>query len=208
MLCRFFSDDHRPVSGRSKVPLIEHFVVIGQHHYLIPVSFLAFVADGLLGRTTGRNQPLGFADEGHVAVISHKDLLTCTAFRLRKKTNRKYRTFRFEGCELYVGYFPVSAQHIVFAAFFRSGGRQDRFAGGLLPSLESIGAMSMVWLVVRPMTLERWPNAAAGHGAPQKPVSSFLTNIWIRSWLKTENVHAVRGETGRLQDLSATRLLN
>lgn len=141
---------------------------------LIPVSFLAFVADGLLGRTTGRNQPLGFADEGHVAVISHKDLLTCTAFRLRKKTNRKYRMFRFEGCELYVGYFPVSAQHVVFAAFFWSGGRQDRFAGGLLPSLESIGAMSMVWLVVRPMTLDGWPIAATGHGAPQKTCVVFL----------------------------------
>lgn len=82
--------------------------------------------------------------------------------------------FRFEGCELYVGYFPVSAQHVVFAAFFRSGGRQDRFAGGLLPSLESIGAMSMVWLVVRPMTLDGSPIAATGHGAPQKTCVVFL----------------------------------
>lgn len=60
------------MTRRPDVAPVCHVVVEGQHHYLVAVPVLALVAYGVPSRTACRDEALGFAADGHVAVVSHK----------------------------------------------------------------------------------------------------------------------------------------
>lgn len=100
------------MTRRPDVASVGHIMVEGQHHYLVAVPLLPLVAYRVVSRTFCRNETLGFAVDGHVAVVCHGiNALLFLAFTIRKIANRKYRKVRFKWYERYVGnltHTPIS----------------------------------------------------------------------------------------------------